>query len=192
VKIAKKRGNESFLGRHVEPRISRWVLNTDGERGLKYWAKMFAVTAQKRSDEVFSGQVVARIHASELLVAITGSGYQRETTAALEPDEVEVHFSGDNFSILVGQEETKAIRTLPNVGTCTKSSWNLIKLFLISSMGNIAGLLQQGRATRGLRFLKYSHTLKCGPRTFFTTREVLFSERIQTIDRGDRGTIIAY
>ena len=33
-----------------------------GERGLKQWAKAPAKTAQKRSDEVFSKQVCARIH----------------------------------------------------------------------------------------------------------------------------------
>jgi hypothetical protein len=85
-----------------------------GERGLKVWAKCFAVTVQKRSDEVFSGQVVSRIHESELLGSNPGSGDRREPTAVLGSDEVEVHFSGNNFSVLVGREETKVIRTLPN------------------------------------------------------------------------------
>jgi hypothetical protein len=38
-----------------------------GERGLKQWAKRPANTAQKRSDEIFSGQTCSRIHDRNIL-----------------------------------------------------------------------------------------------------------------------------
>jgi hypothetical protein len=42
-----------------------------GERGLKQWAKRPANTAQKRSDEIFSGQTCSRIHDTNILDQLT-------------------------------------------------------------------------------------------------------------------------
>jgi hypothetical protein len=124
-----------------------------GERGLKCWAKIFAVTAQKRSDEVFSGQVVSWIHESELLGAITGSGDWRETTAVLGSDEVEVYFSGDNFSVLIGWEETKAIRTLPN-GYLHQIQLEFDRTILDWFHGKYSGTIPDGEGEAGFKVLE--------------------------------------
>jgi hypothetical protein len=104
-----------------------------GERGLKFWAKIFAVTAQKRSDEVFSGQVVSRIHESELLGAITGSGDRRESTAVLGSDEVEVHFS-DNFSVCVVLICNRALPVFRSIFNLAPADPALIKRYDLPRM----------------------------------------------------------
>jgi hypothetical protein len=124
-----------------------------GERGLKFWAKIFAVTAQKRSDEVFSGQVVSRIHESELLGAIAGSGGGRESTAVLGSDQVEVYFSGDNFSVLVGRDVTRAIRTLPN-GYLHQIQLEFDRTILDWFHGKYSGQIPGGGVGVGLQVLE--------------------------------------
>jgi hypothetical protein len=47
--------------------LSGYSTAETGERGLKQWAKRPANTAQKRSDEIFSGQTCSGIHDTNIL-----------------------------------------------------------------------------------------------------------------------------
>jgi hypothetical protein len=70
-----------------------------GERGLKLWAKGPATTAQKRGDEIFSGQVCERIHEKITINAIADCCPLDEETTEETVDDTQndVGMFGANF-----------------------------------------------------------------------------------------------
>jgi hypothetical protein len=72
------------------------------ERALKVWAKRPAATAQKRSDEVFTGQVCARLHEFQLIEAVANSRRESKITENTTVQEhSRIQLKGANFKIFI-------------------------------------------------------------------------------------------
>jgi hypothetical protein len=78
-----------------------------GERGLKQWAKQPSITAQKRSDAVFSKQVCERIHERALIDRLAESKpLENEVLTADAKQNNEVKAKCANFVISVNNTAT--------------------------------------------------------------------------------------
>jgi hypothetical protein len=83
------------------------------ERALKVWAKRPAATAQKRSDEVFTGQVCARLHEFQLIEEVANSQIKStENQPADSSENSGIHLTGANFQIFVTSGVLKIRRVL--------------------------------------------------------------------------------
>jgi hypothetical protein len=82
------------------------------ERSLKEWAKRPSATVQKRGDEIFSGQVCARLHEFFLIddVAESQKEYEEEETMIQET----IRVYGKNFRVFLTSQECKVLRILPS------------------------------------------------------------------------------
>jgi hypothetical protein len=91
-----------------------------GERGLKYWAKIFAITAQKRSDSIFLGQVAQHIHEGHMLSAMSNSGPENlkkeDTPCTLDYEEAEdgktvnMQCRGKSYRMAITKHTAKTFR----------------------------------------------------------------------------------
>ena len=81
-----------------------------GERGLKYWAKHFSKTAQKRSDSVFTGQVASRVHEAMVIDSIASSINMDFGKRKSEGVNIKKELFGQNYRIIITKEEAWTIR----------------------------------------------------------------------------------
>jgi hypothetical protein len=98
-----------FLQDHLRHGPTAEHNSNQGERGLKHWGKKVAVTAQKRGDTTFKGQVVRNVQELEILGILEkscrmihrdGGGLDCSLKPAAKEEtteETEMGFSGKNF-----------------------------------------------------------------------------------------------
>jgi hypothetical protein len=97
-----------FLQDHLRHGPTAEHNSDQGERGLKHWGKKVAVTAQKRSDATFKGQVVRNVQELEILDILDNSckmihgdggilGSSQKPAALKTTEETEMGCSGKNF-----------------------------------------------------------------------------------------------
>ena len=95
--------------------------NSDtGERGLKTWAKRLAITAQKRGDAIFKGQVAKNAVERAILEKIDSSLRHRTTTMRREDTRQGLHTRGLTFVYQSWRDGRRGI--CPVVGTTICSS----------------------------------------------------------------------
>lgn len=80
------------------------------ERALKEWAKRPAATAQKRGDEIFSGQVCARLHEFFLIDSVSDTGQEPETHQ--DQEHGDIHLFCGNFRMILSLSQCKVRRVL--------------------------------------------------------------------------------
>ena len=84
-----------------------------GERGLKFWAKIFAITAQKRSNTIFTGQVIQRMQESELLYKMSKNQQQQPISESTTSKKLNSYQTKNKqFKIIVTKNDVKTLRKL--------------------------------------------------------------------------------
>lgn len=81
-----------------------------GERGLKFWAKIFAITAQKRSNTIFNGQVIQRMHEKDILHQL--SKKRQQTLKEKNTTYKSYQLMNKQYQIHISNNKTTTIRTL--------------------------------------------------------------------------------